>query len=733
MKEQSKDTKRTGIYRLRGEITDLRLDIKLRHLSEWLPVPKLDYAGAAVYSTPPASSSTDDFGPEIWSDCFIFVPTCDDPIFSQGYGKQAYYNYYYPAKGSSSSFRRSYSSLASSRGQLPTSVSSRRSYSTLASPQGHVSTTARSYDHTQEPVPELELKQDRLAETETETESQEQNKWNVISEAGRAFYALNKELCNGCTANLQIAWQQKHFSRAELETYGQVRAACITKLQHRYHRWAQDIFQLQQLHLQLEEQQQELAKKELAHVHRKIRKTKRWRSESSRMSWFPNGSNSSASMSQVSFVEDPNFAARTCLIHTLIDADGEENLPTEARQLHADGFQVMYVYADLQEDTLLVTLRYSPALGLLYVYPDFTCSADDMDYEFVIDRVDDCRQLYCYGFQSVSPLEAVVDVEWNLRMETILLNNRNAEDHQGKEEHVQSDEKIPLPANSTSQELLDYFQLQRDLATELRVLRHFETPPKRMRCISLLLNIQEAQHFEHPNIHVRYHIQPPPHTLVETMATGNNPFPLRGATATCQGAGDARCAHLAHCWQLTLLCEEQFDPVHLLHVYFEVISIDGWQRERCEGYSHFACSLVDPLPPSSSEGLRLPCIRPLGSWLDTLNRYFIGGRQNFDFVAYFRGRSKPQSRLNTRLSLDTANAMRNTGSLLFRIRKLQQRQPELLLQMKMQLGLKSSEESKTDKTSTLDEVIAAFVQARDRIRALLACSVSYFASMQKLT
>ncbi|BFG03059.1 Meckel syndrome type 1 protein homolog [Drosophila madeirensis] len=732
MKEKSRDTKRTGIYRLRGKITDLRVDIKLRHLSEWLPVPKLDYSGAGVYSTPPASSSTDEFGPAIWGDCFIFVPTCDDPIFSLGYGKQAYYNYYYPATGNLSSSRRSCSTLASSQGQVPTSgsprgrvftsSSSRRSYGTLASPRGHVEISARSHEHTQEPVPDPELEQGR---PETETESQEQNKWNVVSEASRAFYALNKELCNGCTANLQIAWQQKHFSRAELKTYSQQKDAYVTPLQRRYHRYAQDILQLQQHHLRMEEQQQELAKEEWVHVNRKARKSKRWRSESSTMSWFPNGSNSSGSMSQVSFLEDPNFAARTCLIHTLLDADGEEHLPTEARQLHADGFQVMYVYADLQEDTLLVTLRYSPALGLLYVYPDFTCSADDMDYEVMIDRVDDCRQLYCYGFQSTPPLEAVGAEEWNLQMEALMLNKRNAEDHQGKKEHVQSNELVPLPANPTSQELLDYFHRQRSLSKELRVLSNFATPPNRMRRVSLLLDIQEAQHFEHPNIHVRYHIQPPPHTLVETMFTGTNPVPLRGATSTCMDAGDARCAHLAHCWQLTLLCEEQFDPVHLLHIYFEVISIDGWQRERCEGYTHFACSLVDPLPPLSGEGLRLPCIRPMGNWLDTLNRYFLGGRQNFDFVAFFRGRSKPQSTLNSRLSLDTVNAMRNTGSLLFRIRKLQQRQPEMLHQLKMQLGLNSSEESETDKASTLDEVISAFIQARDRIRELLGRSASY--------
>ncbi|XP_001355370.3 Meckel syndrome type 1 protein homolog [Drosophila pseudoobscura] len=705
MTEKCRDTKRTGIYRLSGKITDLRLDIKLRHLSEWLPVPKLDYAGAGIYSTPSASTVVTERN--FYDDCFIFVPMCDDPIFSEGFGKQIYYNYYNLGRGStrwSSSSQRSYSTLVNARGAL-----------------------------THQPETETELEQDRPSEAEaeadTETESQapqpqELNMWNEISDASRAFYALNKELCNGCTANLQIAWQQKYFSRAELETYSQDADTYTTQLQRRYHRWAQDIIELQQNHLQLEEEQQELAKEELVHVHRRIHKSKRCRSGSDTMTWFPNGGSSSASMSQVSVIEDPNFAARTCLIHTLIEADGEEHLPQEARQFHADGFQVMYVFADLQEDTLLVTIRYSPALGLVYVYPDFTCSADDMDYEVVIDRVDDCRQLYCYGFQSVTPLEAVGSEEWSLQMEG-LLSGGNSEHQQSEETSVGSDEEFPVPPNASSQDLLDYFQGQRSLTTELRILSHFEMPPKRMRRVSLLLEIHEAQHFEHPNIHVRYYIQPPPHTMVETMATGSNPFPLRGATATCLGAGDSRCAHLAHCWQLTLLCEEQFDPIHLLHVYFEVISIDGWQRERCEGYAHFACSLMDPLPPSSGEGLRLQCTRPLGSWLDTLNRYFIGGRQNFDFVAYFRGRFKPESSLHTRLSLDTAKAMRNTGSLVFRIRKLQQGQPEMLVQLKMDLGPNSSEESETDRNSTLDEVIAAFVQARERIRSLLGHQASY--------
>jgi len=57
----------------------------------------------------------------------------------------------------------------------------------------------------------------------------------------------------------------------------------------------------------------------------------------------------------------------------------------------------------------LVSIRYDPEQGLLYVYPDFSSSAQDLDYVIQIERNNDCRQLYAFGFENVTPLEAYDD------------------------------------------------------------------------------------------------------------------------------------------------------------------------------------------------------------------------------------------------------------------------------------------------------------------------------------
>ncbi|XP_030569659.1 Meckel syndrome type 1 protein homolog [Drosophila novamexicana] len=648
--------KRTGIYRVKGNIADLRLELKLRHVSEWLPVPKFEYTGAKVnygdhYPESPRSGG--------WSDCFIYVPYEDQ----YGNNYYAYYNYYNPGSDYPGSSRTS---------------RSRSSSSAAAAAAGR---TYPSSSHSQ------------LGEQPVDA----------------AFSALNPELCNGSTASLRIGWQQKHFSRTELERYGDA-SQCITTLQRRYHRWTRHIVELQRRHrlrVQREEAEQQI----------RVRRRRKSKRKSARSKTPPL---SSLAISEYSVEtqpapppDDPNFAARTCLVHTLIDADlrelPEADWPPEARQLHDQGYQLMFVYAQLQRDTLLLSLRYQPAEGLLYVYPDFSTTADDMDYVLQIDN--DCRQLYAYGFH-----QAAIDAA--------AANSSQPPD--------QLLEQLPTPpadslpgSEASAEQLVSYYQAKRSGASALRRLLQFQLPPKRMRRVTLLLQLHEAQHFEYPNIHVRYYVNPPSHTLLEP-ANPNDPFPLRGATATSVAGGASRLAHFSHCWQLTLLCEESHEPHQLLHIYFEVISIDGWQRERCEGYAHFACSLLSPLPAAASAGLRLQCIRPMGSWLDALNRYFIGGRSLFDFVGYFKSRSR-DNLMHNRLEAGRSHIMRSTGTLLFSLQKLQQRHQPLghLLAPEDSDDDDSPAPGHRDKpavSATLQEVLVAYVEARERIEALLGQS-----------
>lgn len=639
-------TKRTGIYRVTGDIADFQLEIKLRHMSEWLPVPKFEYVGAEK------NTHHTDYYPEStreakWDDFFIYVP-CEDQ------NGQIYCNYYKLLHRSSSGY--------------PSVMS--RSYTSHQSS----ASTAPSHDDPLQPP-------------------------------SNEFHALNRELCNGSVANLCIGWQQKYFSRDEVQRYEDL-SKCVTALQRRYHRWTKTVREQQQRH-QLE-------------LQRLRRRKSKWKT----------------------LPEDPNFAARTCLIHTLVGADHDQ-LPAEAQLWLDQGYQLMYVYAQLQQDILLLSLRYSPDQGLLYVYPDFNFSADDMDYVLEIDN--DCRQLFAYGFQNVTPLEPRQQGDMEMDETTAegdnkqpralqpLLEQQSEEEHEEAEEEKGEHDKDLLPPESASaEELLHFYQEQRKRSAELRRVMQFKPPPKRTRRVSLLLQLHEAQNFEYPNIHVRYYINLPAHAILEP-AHASEPFPLRGATASCLGSGAAGrvVANLSHCWQLTLLCDEAHQPDDLLHIYFEVISIDNWQRERSEGYAYFSCSLLAPLPAEAVAGIRLQCIRPVGNWLDALNRYFIGGRALFDFVGYFNSKSRGRV-LHDRLERQTACAMRSTGTVLFSVQKMQQRQQDFFDELATDdsddngsadeaiskgLGGKGVRDRST--TSTLEDVLAAYVEARERIKSLL--------------
>lgn len=72
-----------------------------------------------------------------------------------------------------------------------------------------------------------------------------------------------------------------------------------------------------------------------------------------------------------------------------------------------------------------------------------------------------------------------------------------------------------------------------------------------------------------------------------------------------------------------LLSRRSLSSDHLKIVY-EVVSIDSWERERTEGYAIVSIPLM---AGRIRENIR--CYRDLGNetWIDWLQRYFIGGRR----------------------------------------------------------------------------------------------------------
>ncbi|KAH8295912.1 hypothetical protein KR018_000294 [Drosophila ironensis] len=737
------DVKRSGVYRVGGNIADFQIELSLRHISEWLPVPRFEYNGARN------PEGHDEHFPETeedgWSDCVIHVPQDDD-------AHQLGYNCSYYSLGGPSFIPASTQIVRRRRRSLPA----------IEEPKQREEEADKT-EETKQREAEQERQKQKAEEEKKRQDSQE--KRSIFTDSGgggNLFYERNRELCNGAVATIRINWQQKYFSYVELQRYLPDPGSCASRMQRRYHNWALEIHELQRKHLRkLEQRQKDLDPEAESdpepqplqyRTHRKSRKSRQHR----RRSGVPDnavatvsavggpggpGGMSSAAMSDVSVPDDANFAARTCLIHTIVDGDYEDQWPPEARDLKAAGYQLMYIYADLQQTTLLVSMRYDPAKGLLYVYPDFCCSSRDLDHVVQIERDNDCRQLYAFGFENATSVELLRQLkEKGMEQD----REREQRDLGGlreleylEEQESEQEEPLELPSNATAMELLEYYQHQRVLASEERSLLHFDVPPKRMRRVCLLLELQEAQFFENPNIHVRYHLHLPPHAMCDASATASYEDPLQGATATCRNAGDYRLANLGHCWQLTLLCEEQHHRDDLLHIYFEVISIDYWQRERSEGYAHYACSLIAPLP---AEAVQLQCVRPVGSWLDSVKRYFIGGRQLFDFVTYFGDEDAGEIELHSRYDSNTRMATRGTGHLVLRLQKLQQRYIDTSPstgQLQLDLSDSSDESFKTEdenasasspvsdivRATSFDEVMAAYKEARTRIEFLLENSL----------
>ncbi|XP_037931122.1 Meckel syndrome type 1 protein homolog [Teleopsis dalmanni] len=342
-------------------------------------------------------------------------------------------------------------------------------------------------------------------------------------------------------------------------------------------------------------------------------------------------------------------------IFTYVQADNFDQSEEHKRKgsikstLGDSAMETMYIFASLDPDIQLLVLKWNDQERLLHVYPDFN------NFEgtpHIIEINTDYRHLYAFSCKNISKCRQIKYIP----------------------------PSIYLP------------EIDMDWHRKTTLAEQFSMPPKHSKRVMLLLDIQNAKGFEYNNLHVRYYIRLPPNTSLE----GNSNI-LSGSTHSSSSsrlfAGEY---HFGVSLQLTLLCDETFTPTNLLHIYFEVISIDWLERERVEGYTHYATYLSPGL-----DALQLQCQRPAEiTWLDTFNRYFIGGRQKFEFVKYF---TETQSEFHCRYRCK----MLSTGTLSFCCQRITQRNCELLEPcINRACGM------------TLDDVMHAYREARKRLEAV---------------
>ncbi|XP_073828065.1 Meckel syndrome, type 1 [Musca autumnalis] len=313
--------------------------------------------------------------------------------------------------------------------------------------------------------------------------------------------------------------------------------------------------------------------------------------------------------------------------------------------------EVMYIYAALKPDTQLVVMKWFSKRGLFYIYPDFN-QFQIQPYYIELDT--DYRHLYAYGIEDISPKAKPIKKE--------------------------TEEFLYLP------------ELTTHWLYEDEVTKKFSMPPKRTQRCAILFTIQEVIGFQYDNIHIRYLIKIPTNTLLEEgllEASTHSASHHKGRT------------HIGYTWQITILCDEHFDPSECLVIYFEIISIDSWLRERTEGYCHHSLRLLKPF----EHNVDLQCLLPTESLIDSLNCYFIGGRRKFDYQRFVEDRKGEE--IGGKVHCRYGVRMRNSGQLKLTCQSLTQRNCELLNPC-------------ASRTSgmTLDDIMMAYKEARKRLEAI---------------
>ncbi|XP_036338528.1 Meckel syndrome type 1 protein homolog [Rhagoletis pomonella] len=432
----------------------------------------------------------------------------------------------------------------------------------------------------------------------------------------------------------RIRWQQKLLSPSEAELYKDARN-CVTETHKEYHQW------LIEDDVPTETSSGGAASNDVSKRGKRKKRQKRQKKsgkveERAQSRW-----------GQIfTYVHEDHFTPHGS-DHVTTGSGAEQHSNTLASA--PEPLQLMYVYAALTPDTQLLSLAWHPQMRQLRIYPDFN------DFEvnpYYIEIDTDYRHLYAYAVHNVSQRRRLTN---------------------------------PAPFLQLP-ELATHWQEERDLSDL------FAMPPKRTTRVALLFELRTASGFSYDNIHARYHIQLPPHTLLEEGL-------LHASTHGCSPSYTNGECYFGYNWQLTVLCEEEFNTAHLLHIYFELISIDSWERERVEGYAHYSTFLL-----AGWNSVKLQCLRPAESLLDSFSRYLIGGRRKFDYMRFYTDTNEDDEPMQCRYGC----RMESTGELELTCQRFTQRNCELL-------------QPCPNRTSgmTLDDIMLAYREARRRLEAVV--------------
>ncbi|XP_059721809.1 tectonic-like complex member MKS1 [Haemorhous mexicanus] len=219
--------------------------------------------------------------------------------------------------------------------------------------------------------------------------------------------------------------------------------------------------------------------------------------------------------------------------------------------------------------------------------------------------------------------------------------------------------------------------------------------------------IVSAQGYEYDNLYVHFFLELPDQW-------SSSPFQqLSGVTQTCatKAVGWDNVAYFCYPFTVEMFyTQEDEDSLPQWPVlYFEVLSLDFWQRYRVEGYG----SLVLPTCPGVHM-LTIPTWRPVGLGpVAEMRRFFIGGSPELEDLTYIRIPSTFKGKRLSRFGFRTET----TGSVTFRLCCLQQSRAFLensALRQRMQSVLDRL--GGFSQQSSVYSVLEAFQRARRRMQ-----------------
>ncbi|XP_062448579.1 tectonic-like complex member MKS1 isoform X2 [Rhea pennata] len=221
--------------------------------------------------------------------------------------------------------------------------------------------------------------------------------------------------------------------------------------------------------------------------------------------------------------------------------------------------------------------------------------------------------------------------------------------------------------------------------------------------------VVSAQGYEYDNLYVHFFLELPKWWSSPAFQQ------LSGVTQTCatKKVGRDNVAYFCYLFTLEMFFTQEDESEDCLPqwpvLYFEVLSLDFWQRYRVEGYG----SLVLPASPGLHT-LTIPTWRPveLGT-VSELRRFFIGGSPELEDLTYVRIPTTFTGKRLSRLGFRT----KTTGSVTFRLHCLQQSKAFLetsALRQRMQSVLERF--GGFSQQSSVYNVLEAFQRARRRMQ-----------------